>query len=177
MIEKWKDISGFEGCYQISDCGRLRSVDRILSYNGKKRNHIGRIISPSIAVGYNRCSLWKNNKPNEYKIHILVAKAFIPNPYGKPCVNHKDGNKLNNHVDNLEWCSYSENMYHSFVNLNRKSKPAKKLSDKDVIEIRKWKATTNITYAQLSLYYNIHPANLSNIVNHKARINAYDICK
>ncbi len=66
--------------------------------------------------GYNTVNLWKNNKPICYAIHRLVALAFIPNPENKPCVNHIDYNKMNNNVDNLEWCTYSENLRHAIDN-------------------------------------------------------------
>jgi len=66
--------------------------------------------------GYNTVNLWNNNKPTCYAVHRLVAEAFIPNPDNKPCVNHKDCNKMNNRVDNLEWCTYSENLRHAIDN-------------------------------------------------------------
>lgn len=66
--------------------------------------------------GYKVVGLWKNNKATAKTVHRLVALAFIPNPENKPCVNHIDGNKQNNHVSNLEWVTYSENTVHSFEN-------------------------------------------------------------
>jgi hypothetical protein len=87
--------------YYISDDGKL--------YNSKGKELFLRNNRDGYVIGY----YWKHNKQKVFSIHREVAKAFIPNPDNKPCVNHKDGNKTNNHVDNLEWVTYSENSYHA----------------------------------------------------------------
>lgn len=99
--------------YYVTDTGDVYS-----------RKGGGRIkkLKPSIcAKGYWFGSLCKNGIPYQKMFHRLVAQTFIPNPENKPCVNHKDGNKLNNCVENLEWCTYSENNLHAFRTLGRKS--------------------------------------------------------
>ena len=97
-MEIWKDIKGYEGLYQISSHGRVKSLFRY-----KK------ILKPALQTkGYFYVSLCKPNK--NFTIHRLVAEAFIPNPDNLPCVNHKDEDKTNNHVDNLEWCTYEYNL-------------------------------------------------------------------
>ena len=104
--EKWKDIKDHEGDYQISSYGRIRSLDRIINYsNGHNRIRKGQILCP---IDHGRGYLYvvlgklKRNK-SRYSIHRLVADAFIHNSHNKSQVNHKDGNKQNNNVNNLEW--------------------------------------------------------------------------
>lgn len=101
-VEEWKDIKGYEGLYQVSNLGRVRSIGY-----GKER-----ILSSSniCHYGYIKVNLYKEGKKNTFKVHRLVAQAFIPNPNNLPEVNHKDENKLNNHVSNLEWCTTQYNI-------------------------------------------------------------------
>lgn len=113
-MEFWKDIEGYEGLYQVSNLGRVRSLDRVIQqikFGGELSPQIyrGRVINPTINGGYYRCSLSKDNIKESKLIHRLVAEAFIPNPNNYPCVNHKDENKLNNVVENLEWCTVQYN--------------------------------------------------------------------
>lgn len=103
MIEIWKDIKGYEGLYQISNLGNLKSI--------KKGNN--KLIKLQNNQRYYRNNLWKNCKYKTFSIHRLVAEAFIPNPNNFNIINHKDGNKLNNCVDNLEWCTQSHNVKES----------------------------------------------------------------
>ncbi len=117
MREQWKVIEGFEP-YEVSTLGRVRS-----------KFHTGgeeyRILKPSIHhSGYILYRLAKNKKYYNRTVHILVAKAFIDNPFKKTQVNHIDGNKQNNSVDNLEWVTPSENIQHAFK-LNLKTSPNK----------------------------------------------------
>lgn len=102
MIETWKDIIGYEGLYKVSDWGRIKSL-----YN-YKRNGTD-ILKPKIKRGYYQIGLRKNGKRKWFAVHRLVAQAFIANTNNYPCVNHKDENKLNNCVDNLEWCTVGYN--------------------------------------------------------------------
>lgn len=119
----WKQVKGYEGFYEVSDCGEVRSVDRYLQYsNGIIYHHKGRILKQSILKGrgdtldrkgYCVVNLRKLGTTKVCCVHILVAQAFIPNVEDKPVVNHKDGNKRNNSVDNLEWVSFSDNNRHA----------------------------------------------------------------
>ena len=113
MIEEWKDIQGYEGSYKISNLGRVKSFISKRS-SGITYKPIERICSPRITVkGYFSVCLCDKGKEREHLVHRLVAKAFLPQVDGKSQVNHKDGNKLNNNVENLEWCTPSENTRHA----------------------------------------------------------------
>lgn len=107
MDEIWRDIKGFEGMYQISNLGRVKS----LNYHRSKKE---KILHPRVNTRYLYVNMSKNNKVTHGYIHRLVAMYFVPNPENKPYVNHKDGNKHNNHVDNLEWVTPLENNLHSY---------------------------------------------------------------
>lgn len=103
--EIWKDIKGYEGFYQVSNLGKVRSFPRRGTYKTIY------ILKPrKTHKGYLQVILTKNNKPKSFSIHRLVAKTFISNLNNYPQVNHIDGNKLNNCVDNLEWCTNEHNM-------------------------------------------------------------------
>ena len=122
MNEIWKDIKEYEGFYQCSNLGRIRSMDRyITEHTGKTQFRKGQIIKPKENKnnGYLQLALNKDSKRKMKYVHILVAETFIENTNRLETVNHKDGNKLNNCVDNLEWASYSENNKHSYDELNR----------------------------------------------------------
>lgn len=110
-MEEWRDIIGYEGLYQVSSQGRVRSVDRYINYkNTGVSLRKGRILKPKTDKdGYLIVNLSSNGKIKTHKVHRLVAQAFIPNPHNYPCVNHKDENPKNNCVDNLEWCTVAYN--------------------------------------------------------------------
>lgn len=109
MKEIWKDIEGYEGCYQVSNFGRVKSLmygkEKILKL--EKTNKC-----------YFRVALCKNGKVKRYFVHILVCKAFLPNPDNLPFVNHKDENQSNNFANNLEWCDRKYN--NNYGNHNKK---------------------------------------------------------
>lgn len=106
MVEVWKDIAGYEGLYQVSNLGRVKSLPKMCGV----RQDNGRILKPfSSKDGYLVATLSFNNKMKHFQVHRLVAEAFIPNPEQLPCINHKDLCVTNNCVDNLEWCSWVYN--------------------------------------------------------------------
>ena len=102
MTEIWKDVVGYEGLYKVSNFGNVLS----LNYNGTGKS---KLLKQFYHIGYRRVMLVKNGIKKKLLVHRLVAEAFIPNPNNYPCVNHKDENRGNNHVDNLEWCTYKYN--------------------------------------------------------------------
>lgn len=113
MQEEWKDIVGFEGIYQISNFGRVKSLPKLVE-RGKWGSFTlpERLLHPNVnkSRGYVEITLGTKKCPGRrFKVHRLVAEAFIPNPDNLPEVNHKDENKENNKVDNLEWCTRKYN--------------------------------------------------------------------
>ena len=103
MDEIWKDIEGYEGLYQVSNWGRVKSLS-----NSKARNE--KILVPRKNKAYFRIRLTKYGKYKDVFVHTLVASAFIPNPHSYVVINHRDENGLNNKVDNLEWCTQKYNL-------------------------------------------------------------------
>ena len=129
-MEIFKDIEGYEGLYQISNFGNVRSF----------RNRKERILKPGLDhKGYNYVSLCVNSKRKNFKVHRLVGKSFIPNPNNNPQINHKNGIKIDNHTLNLEWVTQSENMLHAQKNGFKpvgSNAPHAKLIEAQVIDIR-----------------------------------------
>ena len=127
-MEYWVDIKDFEGFYQISNKGNVRSLDR-----GIKCRAGGSRIIKGITLtrktnkcGYYTHTLQKLGRGKYLSLHRLIAIAFIPNPENYKCINHLDGDKMNNLIDNLEWCSHSQNTKHAYdTGLIRRSKQAK----------------------------------------------------
>ena len=110
-IEIWKDVKGFEGLYQISNFGNVKSVDRISKHSKGDLTLKGRILKPiNIGKGYLGVALSKNGKVKNHYIHRLVAEAFINNNENKPCIDHINGNRTDNRVNNLRWVNATENM-------------------------------------------------------------------
>lgn len=113
-MEEWRDIAGYEGLYQVSNMGRVRSLDRYVPHKtfGTKFCKGVTMRTHQTNAGYLAVNLSKENKYTTFDVHRIVAQAFIKNPDGLPEVNHKDENKHNNAVDNLEWCdSYYNAIY------------------------------------------------------------------
>ena len=109
--EIWKGIKDFESQYEVSNLGRVRTIPKLL-LNGKVRPAI--ILKQQFNFkGYYRVGLHKDKKLKQCAVHRLVANAFIPNPLNKPQINHINGIKTDNRVENLEWCSNLENMQHA----------------------------------------------------------------
>lgn len=117
MEEIWKDIKGFEGIYQISNLGNVKSYDKHIKNGNGYAVRKGKQLKPNLTKGgYYSVHLYIGQRKREPKlIHRLVAEQFLPNPNNYPQVNHKDENKLNNRVDNLEWCT--ENIIVTMVNI------------------------------------------------------------
>lgn len=119
--EEWRDIEGYEGIYQISDCGRVKSLERFVLLGEGIRHIMEKFLRAKRKKnGYLFYCLYPGDGTvkSEYA-HRLVAQAFIPNPLHKRDVNHIDGNKMNNCIDNLEWVTRSENQIHAYNVLNR----------------------------------------------------------
>lgn len=113
--EIWKDIEGYEGLYHISNFGRVKSLSKIIKGRNSNRVIKEKIRTIFLSYGYLGLLLCNDNKQKKFLIHRLIAKAFIENPDKKHIVNHIDGNKLNNSIENLEWVNIRENCCHSYL--------------------------------------------------------------
>lgn len=115
MIEKWKFIKGYDDIYEVSNFGRIKS-------HYKHRGTSERILKPRfVKDGYLMVALYKDKKCNNVSVHKIVAEHFIKNPKNYVEINHKDGNKTNNYVENLEWISHYDNIQHYVKVLKGKS--------------------------------------------------------
>ena len=167
-MENWKDISGFNGLYQVSDQGRIKSF--IVSKKGRVMKF------DTVSRRYNYIGLRLGMIQKNYVVHRLVANAFIENPENKPQINHKDGNKLNNYVENLEWCSASENMKHACKTglitpprLKGPDHPRALLNQKQVNIIKAMKGM-EILQKEIAPLFNIYTSTVSNIQTGKTYV-------
>tara|TARA_R110000796_G_C14312337_1_gene406730 strand:+ start:40 stop:579 length:540 start_codon:yes stop_codon:yes gene_type:complete len=171
MVE-WKDIEGWEESYQVSNDGRVRSLTRIMEDTiGRKQTKTGKILSPGLDTkGYHRVSLCGYGRRKTYKVHRLVAQAFIPNPEDKPTVNHRDekGTKTNNRVENLEWATHKEQWQHAFRtglwDKKGEKQNTSKLTDKDVLSIRESYDGKYGSFKLLAKRYKVTPLTIKNVV-------------
>lgn len=161
MKEIWRDISGYEGLYQVSNSGNVRSMN----YN-KKPGNIKELKQKLRNNGYLEVHLSKDGKRKYFLVHRLVAEAFLENPDNKPQVNHIDGDKSNNNVSNLEYATNSENQRHAYDNGLKNAQKVCESNRKSVRCITTGKEFNSITEA--ALYYNIKSnSKICNCCNHK----------
>lgn len=139
MREVFEDLKGYEDSYQISDSGRIFTKRRLVG----NQIYYGKELVPQLTHdGYLKVTLSRGGDSKKFYLHRLVAIQFIDNPMGLPQVNHKDGNKLNNNLNNLEWCTKSENQNHAIhtgLMQRGQDRPSAKLTESQVIEIYKLK--------------------------------------
>lgn len=173
MIEKWRPVPTLESFYEISNLGRIKSLERsIVRKDGKPMTYPSRIKKQHFDKdGYKMTSLTAEGIKTKVAVHRLVAIAFIPNPDNYPQVNHKDGNKVNNCVDNLEWCNASQNNYHAYrlgLASNKGEKNgASKLTHKKVEEIRTLYKTGRYQYKEIGELYGVTGGTVSAIVKRR----------
>ncbi len=163
-MEIWKDISGYEGIYKISNKGNIKSLsrfhvpkDRILT--GFKSNN-----------GYVCIELSKEGFSSRFYVHRIMAIAFLPNPYNKPNINHKDGVRNNNNLDNIEWCTQKENIQHAHrtglarVGIGEKQAHSK-LKTNNINKIRSMYRTGAYTMKEIGDIYKVSYQSISDVVN------------
>ena len=165
MKEIWKDIKDYEGLYQVSNLGKVKSLAKKHKINNNSFYLLKEKILKSMKDknGYNYVHLSKNNISKRKSLHKLVAEAFISNPHNLPCINHKDENKQNNCVNNLEWCTYSYNNNYGtkkekqslkMKNNKKRSKPViqydlQKNIINEYLSLREAERQTNIRYTDI----------------------------
>ena len=169
--EIWKDIKGFEGTYQVSNFGNIKSLRRTVKRSSQTGDYLQKevILKPATnAKGYYHVALRKDGDSKTFRIHRLVAESFISNPTGHPQVNHKDGNKTNNHVNNLEWTDNSGNLKHAYKLGLRTSLGVNngncKLNPEFVKQIRSLYATKKYEQKDLAKMFNCTSGAISAIV-------------
>jgi hypothetical protein len=162
-MEIWKPIKGFENQYEISNLGNLRSKDRIVKHYVESftRKYKGQSKKLRLSKdGYLRCTLKNDGKIYHYRVHRLVAEAFIENKDLLNIVNHLNGNKIDNRAENLEWCNSMENNIHAVKLRLIKTK----LTDNEALEI----FNSKLSNRKLALQYNIDSTIVWRIKNKKA---------
>lgn len=183
QIEIWKPVIGYEDLYEVSSHGRIKSLSRFIEKdNGTIQRFKEKILKlQSDAYGYKVVALTKDKKATNKKFHRIIAEAFIPNPDNLPEINHKNGIKSDNRIENLEWCTRRHNLIHALENglsyrkggIGEKNSHAK-LNDIDVINIRNAYKSLRIEMANKygvsigtieSIIKNTTWRNLNNIMN------------
>lgn len=168
MNEIWKDIEAYEGLYQVSNLGRVRSYDRVVKHGDHFRKDKGKILAIVFTPeGYPKVTLSVDSKRKHVKVHRLVAKAFLENSDPTLIVNHKDGVKKNCCVDNLEWVSYSYNVKHALENklsMERgETHVCAKLKDSDIPLIRKLRTEYGLKLKTIALIFGVHRVTINDI--------------
>jgi hypothetical protein len=175
--EIWKAVAGYEGHYEVSNLGRVKSLARKVISRNRNCSSMEcclqeRMLSPSKGQ-YFVVTLMKEGRGKNTYLHRIIAKAFIPNPFNLPMVNHIDGDKLNNSLDNLEWCTDNYNRRHA-IRLNGterfrgENNNQAKLTKEQVIKIREICAKEPcISYGFLSRIYGVTPKYIGAIVARK----------
>lgn len=171
MIEKWKNVKGYEGKYQVSNMGRVRSVTRKLPHK-RLGSWVrkGVLLKQETMKGYLYTDTNHQGLKKKHAIHRLVALAFIPNIEEKPFVNHKDADKKNNRKENLEWVTAKENSKHAQgLDLFRRGQEhaGAKFSDDEVRKIRKDFAGGEISQKDMAKRYGVHRATIGRIIQRK----------
>lgn len=165
MDEIWKDIEGYEGLYQVSNLGRVRSL--------YKRYKDVEFLKFDNCYGYKTVGLYKDGKKNIFRVHRLVSLAFIPKEHGKPQVNHINGDKSDNRAVNLEWCTGSENMKHAYkiglqkINTEEANKAKRILNTEQVKRIRKL-LSSGLSTREVAKVCGVGKTLVSNIKQNKA---------
>ena len=171
------DIPGYQGKYKITDSGKIFSVARFVAESGRAgRFYKEKELKQQIdKYGYHKVSLCNNGIQKWYFVHRLIAITFLPNPNNLPCVNHKDENKLNNCVDNLEWCTKSYN--HSYGTCIERTSEKQRLTHSNCITIVGYKENEIIEFHSISSasrYFNVSHAAISKAIRRGNKCKGYN---
>jgi hypothetical protein len=170
MNRIWKDVIGYEGIYQVSNDGLIKSLERICYHrNGKSYKLNERLLTLKLPKNakYYQVILYKDYGYKLHRIHRLVGEAFLYKENDNLEINHKDGNKLNNNLSNLEWVTKSENIIHSHNVLNQdngENRYNSKLKSSDIFEIR----NSNLSQIKLAEKYNVSKTCIQHIKTYKS---------
>jgi hypothetical protein len=171
--ENWKDVEGYEGFYKVSNLGRVRSLDRVSPTKlGAIKHTKGKIMNLTLKNnGYLSVMFSVLNKRKRFHVHRLVSIAFLDNEECKPTVNHINGIKTDNRLENLEWCTYSENSIHArdtgLSSIGEESTSAK-LSENKILAIRRlFKINPKSSQIKICEKLDISSTHMSRIVNGK----------
>lgn len=169
MKEIWKkvEINNIYD-YYISNLGNVKAAKKFVTYlDGRTRFYPEKLLKPrKDPKGYYFVSLYGDKYSEQHRVHQLVGKAFIPNPENKFCINHKDGNRINNVIDNLEWVTHKENILDG-IKRGTIFKPNKKISEKQVNEIRELYSKKSFTQKQIAFKFGLKQAQISRITSFK----------
>ena len=185
MNEIWKDIPGYEGLYQASNTGKIKSNDRLIVVPPNRKSILGfsyvrkgRLMRQQISnCGYLRVLLYDRNSNHRYRqVHQLIASAFISNPNEYKCVNHKDENKVNNNADNLEWCTHKYNTNYG-TSIKRRSEKQKYTNSRRT-PVAKYDDFGNIICKYISMreaarLNNLHQSNIYKSCNGNIKSGGY----
>ena len=168
--EEWKDVVGYEGVYSVSNLGKIKSLDRLISYTGvnKIQKYPSIVLSQSLnSVGYYQVSMSVNNKRMRFMTHRVVADAFCEKRFGCNVVNHIDGNYTNNKSSNLEWVSCAENVRHAIstglVKIHGERSHFSKFTDSQADIIRDIKKL-GIKTSRLCVLLGVHKSCINRII-------------
>jgi hypothetical protein len=173
--EIWKLVEGlkdgfYDGLYEVSNLGRFKMLPRVLNCTNGQRLTKEKIVTGSNSHGYRRVILKKDRIRLQIDIHVLVARAFIPNPNNYPQVNHIDANRSNNEVSNLEWCNRSMNAIHAYkLGLLKTTKGSErstaKLTEDKIMAMREMYKTGLFTMCMLARDFSVAKTTVQNIIN------------
>lgn len=172
---EYKKLEGFDYEYFVTKDGRV--------WTNNRKNGIERFMKQYVMDGYLNVGLRKEGKQKKFRVHRLVAQAFIPNPEGKPYINHIDGNRKNNHVENLEWCTQKENVYHAdhilharniteklIIASSKNGTSKRKLTMEQANEVRFLRASGNYTIRELSEMFGLSENGIKRILYGKSYV-------